>query len=146
MPLGASEPVLFASIKRNTLPMLRISFELDPYGAVPLRKIKYTPLNTLAFCLRIVLKYLIEVLKALDLITFHLSRISVYFEENKRCCCCFLIRIRHRQHRVDLGSPSISSCCNFKNYFHTVITSANIDIVYSSAFRALVCHISLVTQ
>ena len=56
----------------HTLQILRI-FELDPHGEVPWRKKNFTLLQT--FCLRIVLKYPIEVSKALDLFTF----ISVNF-------------------------------------------------------------------
>ena len=50
----------------------------------------------------------------------------------------YMIFVSIRQSKIPCSSclSSISSC-NFKNYFHTVITSANVDIVYSCAFRAL---------
>ena len=59
----------------------------------------------------------------------------------------YMIFVSIRQSNIPCR-PSLASIssCNFKNYFRTVIASANIEIVVSCAFRALVYHISLVTQ
>ena len=58
-------------------------FELPPHGEVPWRKKNFTLLHRLAFCLRIVLKYRIEVFKALDLFTFHFSNFGFTFRKIK---------------------------------------------------------------
>ena len=50
----------------------------------------------------------------------------------------YMIFVSIRQSNIPCRSCLSSiSPCNFKNYFCTVITSANVDIVYSCAFRAL---------
>ena len=63
--------VLITLINRITHCKYFAPFELDPQllRVDPWRKTNFTLLNIIAFCLRIVLKYCIEVSKGLDLLT-----------------------------------------------------------------------------
>ena len=63
--------VLIALNNRITHCKSCASFELDPQllSVDPWRKTNFTLLNILAFCLRIALKYRIEVSKGLNLLT-----------------------------------------------------------------------------
>ena len=107
-------------------------------------KKNFTLLQT--FCLRIVLKYRIEVSKALDLFTFISVNFGFILRKVKVVVVVDddnsvkspggggwgrggnMIFVSIRQSNIPCRLASISSC-NFKNHFRTVITRANLDIV-----------------